>query len=93
MREKYATAASLIPFFRSSNILLLEDTNNNYPNIYKNILNSGYNGKIVRDIKDVNNYPSFDLAIFNMPTEKVLDIIKSFKVKVKCLIIMGFIMI
>ena len=90
MREKYATSASLIPFFRPSNILLLEDTNNSYPKIYKNILNSGYNGKIVRDIKDVINYPSLDLAIFNMPTEKALDIIKSLKVKIKCLLIMGF---
>ncbi|MDY6820095.1 MAG: GNAT family N-acetyltransferase [Deferribacterota bacterium] len=90
MREKYATAASLIPFFRPLSILLLEDTNNKYPNIYKNISNSGYNGKIVRDIKDLNNYSNLDLAIFNMSTKKALDIIKSLKVKIKCLLIMGF---
>ncbi len=90
MREKYATAASLIPFFRPSEILVQEDTNDKYPSVYKNIINSGYNGQIVRDVAELNNYNKLDLAIFNMPTEKALHTIKSLTIKVKCLLIMGF---
>ncbi len=92
-REKIATAASLTPFFKPKDILLIENKSNNknnYKIIYKNILNSNFKGEVITSLDMIDLNKEFDVAILNLPVEKSINLILSTKIQMKCLIIMGF---
>jgi succinyl-CoA synthetase alpha subunit/RimJ/RimL family protein N-acetyltransferase len=91
-REKFATAASLTPFFKPKKILLIEDENNknNYPLIHKNISNSNFKGEIKTSLEGMVLKEEFDVAIVNLPIDKIINLIVSTTIKTKSLIMMGF---